>query len=1120
MPINIIAKGANGSHSFTKVNVNAEENFIYFKDANIPAGITDGTSYIYSSGVGSIAGPSDGDLVYADIVNPQVLKLLDDTSTEVNITGSTAGVTTFNVPTVYDNILQIGASTPTNQAVKYYTNGTPLTGLTSGNTYFLKNVEAGFAGTQALYTLAAGTHTFTSAGVSGRVGPTISQLRTAYTGATSWSSTYLTQGTFQGYQDWVVPVSGVYSFAVAGASGFNGTGTGTPGLGARVSGRVVLTKGETITIAVGQIGEAPASGAFGGSGGGTFVVRKAGNEPLFIAGGGSAEVNAVAGRSAVLTQLGGTSQGGALANATVPGFGGVSTGGRSAGGGGFNSKGEDTVEGEKGGGSFLGGLVAVDNGARIGGNGGFGGGASSDSTLGQSGGGGGYSGGAGARSGATNQSGGGGGSYIVSNATNVGTSTGQYDGSSLFNSVAITNIGSFNTGDGSAVVTLISSFTTGNEVYPTAADAEAGTNKIEIVPAGSSYHALVPINYDSQNDVIHSATAHGLVSGEAVVLSFTSAPVGLSNGTIYYINKVSDYTYRLSTTPSPSFTTINLTQPSSRQTSTSSTLSRVVVNTATDTLTINNHGFLVNQPIKYNVGGGTAIEPLQNDVTYFVAEVVNANQIKLKVSLNAPLPINFTAAGTGTSHSFIFVTVDADQDTLYIPNHGLVSGQAVRYSNGGGTTITGLTNNTTYYIIKVDNSIVRLATNKALTNIAGITGPGSGTQSLVITSLDYANNIITVPGHGFLAGELVQYDSRGQTVVDGLTTATPYYVIFIDQDNIKLATTPENATAGTAVDITDTPAGVGRHTLQSLSQTPDGIYTITSVPTPDTFTVEARGAVPVITKTFNPRSTIDLNLSAFFLPSHGFTTGTEVTYSQGDAATDVSGLVDNTAYYIVAINRDYIRLASSAENAASGVTLTVTDFGTGVGHSFVSTQINGNVTGGGTVTIAAGSVLVNGTGTQFSKILKVGDRFRIFPPNTTLTRTFAAADVNTTSNRIVFGSAHGYTTGDTVKYAAGGGVPPSPLVNEYYYFVRSASSTEITLHNSAADATGNTGALDFTTQGTGLAFTLTRTVPVGPIIRRIAAIGSDTQITVDRPYASAYSAIGYSYPTFVYVRPE
>jgi len=1121
MPINITAAGAAGTHSFRKVSVNSVDNYIYFKDANIPASIVDGTSYIYNDGVGSVDGISEGALVYAEIVSNSVLKLRDASDVEVNITGSAAGTITLNTPVVYDTKLNIGASTASNQAVKYYTSGTPLTGLTSGNTYFLKNVEAGFTGTQALYTIASNAHTFTTAGVTGRVGPTIAQLRSAYTGATAWSGTYLQQGAFQGYQDWTVPISGIYQFTVSGASGYNGSGSGGVGRGATVQGRVALTKGEIITIAVGQVGEAPsAGGIYGGSGGGTFVVRKTGNEPLFVAGGGSAEANATIGRDGVLTELGGAGSGGA--SGALAGSGGVSTGGRSAAGGGFSSRGGNSTVGETGGGGFNDGLTAADNGARTGGNGGFGGGGTSDAqSAGQSGGAGGYSGGAGARNFTAQAVGGGGGSYITPTATNVATSTGQYNSSSSFNGVAITNLASYNTGEGSVAMSIVSTFTTGNEVYPTAADAEAGTNKIAIEPAGSSYHAIVPVNFDIQNDRIHSASAHGLSSGEAVVLNFNgTAPLGITNGTIYYINKVNNWTYSLSTTPSPSFTTINLTTPSSRETSTSSTLSKVVVNTSTDTLTINNHGFLVDQPIKYDVGGGTAIEPLQDQATYFIAEVINANQIKLKVSLNAPLPINFTAAGTGTDHSFIFLTVDPAENTLYIPNHGLVSGQAVRYSNGGGTTIPGLTNNATYYIIKVDNSIVRLATNKALTTIANITGAGTGTQSLVITSLDYTNNIITVPGHGFLQGELVQYDSRGQTVVSGLTTATPYYVIFIDQDNIKLATTPENAVAGTAVDITDTPAGVGRHTLQSLSQTPDGVYTITSVPTTNTFTVEARGLVPVITKTFNPRSTIDLNLSSFFIPSHGFTTGTTVTYSQGDAATDISGLVDNTDYYVVTINRDYIRLATSAENAAAGITLTVTDFGTGVGHSFTSTQINGNVTGGGTVTIAAGSVLVNGTGTQFSKILKVGDRFRIFPPNTTLTKTFAAADVNTTTNRIVFGSAHGFTTGDSVKFSAGGGVSPSPLVNEYYYFVRSASSTEITLHNSASDASGNTGALDFTTQGTGSAFTLTRTAPVGPIIRRIAAIGSDTQITVDRPYASAYSAVSYSYPTFVYVRPE
>jgi hypothetical protein len=1122
MAIDILSLGAAGEHTLKKVNVNVEDDYVYFTDQGtdvIPPSIVDGASYIYSTGIGQIGGITDDSLVFAEIESSQVLKFKNLSDELIDLTSFTAGQITLNFPYLFDNKFNINMPTPSNQAVTYLTAGDPIGGLVSGNTYFLKNVAADFSGTQSLYNISGNTHTFTSCGQTGRLGPTNAQIQAGY--STTWHGQYLRQGDFQGYQDWTVPVSGIYEFTAAGASGFEGTGTGTAGRGAIVRGQVALTKGEIITIAVGQRGSAPTTGTvWGGSGGGTFVVRKTGNEPLFVAGGGTADANAGAGRDAVLTNNAGTSTGGAVGG--VNGNGGLASGGRSAAGGGFLSRGQNSGTNEPGGGSFLSGLTVDLISGRIGGSGGFGGAGNSDgNTTGQSGGAGGYSGGAGARTTILGHSGGGGGSYINPAATNVATSNGTYETLTNFNGEPITNLNSFNTGEGSVVMSIVETFTTGNELYPTALDAQNGTNKITLTPAGSSYHAFLPINYDSLNDRIHSASPHSLSNGEAVTFVFNGTPpLGISNGTIYYVNRVSDYTYRLSSTPGPSFTTINLTVPSSRETTTSSKLSRVIVNTATDTLTINNHGFLVNQPLQYNVGDGTPILPLQDQVTYYVAEVVNANQIRLKVSLDAPLPINFTSAGTGTAHSFIFLTVNALEDTLYIPNHGLVSGQTVRYSNGGGTTIPGLVNNQTYFIVKVDNSIVRLATNKALTNIVNISGPGTGTQSLIITSLDFTNNIITVPQHGFLQGELIEYDSQGQTVVAGLTTATPYYVIFIDGDNIKLATTPENAEAGIAVDLLESPAGVGRHKLQSLSKTPDGIYTITSVPSPDTFTVEARGTVPEITKIFNPRTAIDLNINAFFIPSHGFLTETAVTYSKGDAATVITGLDDNTIYYVVAINRDYLRLATSAENAAAGITLEVDDYGTGVGHSFTTNQINGNITGGGSVTVAAGSVLVNGSGTSFSKILKVGDRFRLFPPNITLSRTFAAANVNTTTNRIVFGSAHGFTTGDTVKFAAGGGVSPSPLVNEYYYFVRSQTSTEITLHNSASDAQANTGALDFTTTGTGSNFSITRTSPVSPIIRRITAVGSDTQITVDRPYSTEYSAVSYSYPTFLYVRPE
>jgi hypothetical protein len=776
-----------------------------------------------------------------------------------------------------------------------------------------------------------------------------------------------------------------------------------------------------------------------------------------------------------------------------------------------------------GGGSYLDGLSMGTNSAR-GGYGGFGGGGQADGLfVGQGAGGGGYSGGGGANSGTAGHSGGGGGSFIAATVTNPSTSTGTFNGSTTINNgQVVTNLNSFNTGEGSVEVSLVSDFTTGNELYPTAVDANAGTNKIALEPAGSSFHALVPINMDLEADVIHSPTPHTLTTGEAITLNFTGTPAaGLANDGIYYVEVVNAYTYRLSSTPSPSFTTINLTQPSGQSVGGSSQLSRVVVNTATNTLTISNHGFLVDQPLQYSKGDAadTAIGGLQDGLTYYIAEVINANQVKLKNAFNSPTTINFTGPGTGTGHSFIFLTVNILEDTLYIPNHGLVDNQRVIYTSNSNDAVTGLVEGQTYFIRVVDASIIKLAiTANPNSAFANITGAGVGTHSLVLNSINFATDTISIPSHGFLGGELVNYDSKSQTVITGLTTNTPYYVIEVDGDNLKLATTPENAITGNAVDLLASPVAVGRHTLQSLTNTPDGIYDVNSVPSPTTFTAIAKGSVPVIEKLFNPRAAINLTLDTILVPSHGFSTGTKVTYSQGESATDIEGLVDTTDYFIVTVNRDNVRLASSAEFAASGVTVPITGYGTGIAHTLTTSQINGNLTGSGSVTVAQGSVLVNGQGTSFSKILKVGDTFRIYPADIEISLVFAAADVDTVNSRI--NKTHSFTTGDVVKFAPNGGVSPSPLVDGYYYFARAISGTQLSLHQSLVEANNNTNPVDFNTQGTGTTFSLIKSTPISPIIRRITAVGSDTQITVDRPYANPYTTIGYSFPTFVYVRPQ
>jgi hypothetical protein len=1264
MPIDITAAGGAGTHSIAKTNVNLDDNFIYYKyGVGIPAALTDAKPFIFRNGTGALTGLTTNSLYYSKF--PQSSQLQFSTSaggTAVDITAFTAGNLTLDTPFIYNNVLNIGGTYADQQAVKYYTNSTPLTGLISGNTYYLKTANSGL-GTAPLY--AFSTATFTNASAVGAAGPTSAAVQSTYSGAGyTWAAANVSQGAFQGYQDWVVPATGVYEFTVNGAGGRAATNANGGG-GAIVKGRVALTRGETITIVVGQLGSnTGVDGLYPGSSGGTFVVRKNGNVPLLVAGAGSSGMNGQTGKNAAITTAGESGQyaGG------INGNGGAGAADSAGGaGGGFLTSGTSGYGG--GGGNFANGLLggAGTVGGSGGGTGGFGGGGGGDGSVrGGSGGAGGYSGGAAGNS-ANQTPSYYGGSYIIPSATSVATSTGLYNGTSTFNGSNIVNLGTYNTQNtaGSVVATLVQSSGLGFTFHPTAADANAGTNTVAITPQGSMYHTVVPITLDLENNTINTTSAHGLSSGDALTYRFTgAAATPLTSNTTYYVNKVNNYTYKLSTTPSPSFTEVNFTQPSS---AISESFGKVIVNTATNIITIPSHGFLVNQPVNYQVSGTTlksissisrsgtlatattttnhnfvtgrsvviegsanndlngtytitstgnttftytttttgtlssilggtanvnhnvpvtsasrtgstvtvtttihgftngqtvkilgvsadlngtytitsvpstttftyttpttgtvtvsgagtaavnvAIAPLQDNATYYVKAVVDGNNIKLSQSLNGP-EIDFTDAGLGTAHSFLYVVVNLVEDSLYIPGHGYVTGTKLVYGNGGGASIGGLSSGTTYYVYKIDDNIIKL-TAQVGGSIINLTTLGSGNHTLTTNAVDFTLNQIAIPAHGFSPGELVQYDSVGQTPINGLVSGNPYYIIAPDGNTIALASSLINATNLVRVDLIASPAPVGTHKILSLSKSPDGTYTIASVPSTTTFTVTANGFVPTIVKSFNPRRVVNLQQNTIQILSHGFITGTKVTYSHGGDSA-IGGLTSGTDYYAINITKDYIRLATSAENASSGVPVTLTSWGAGIGHTLTTSQINGYVTGSGTVATTSGSTLVNGTGTAFSKILKNGDIFRLFPADTTVSSTgiaTSAVAVNPTNTFTI--TSHPFATGDNVIFETTG-TAPTGIVTGYYYFIRKIDNNTIKLYNTAADASANTNPVTFTTVGSGLV-SFHKNTPNAPIIRKITAIGSDSQITVDRPYATTYSGRSYSYATFIYVRPQ
>jgi hypothetical protein len=197
------------------------------------------------------------------------------------------------------------------------------------------------------------------------------------------------------------------------------------------------------------------------------------------------------------------------------------------------------------------------------------------------------------------------------------------------------------------------------------------------------------------------------------------------------------------------------------------------VSTTASTITSANHKLLTGTKLTYLQVGATAITGLVNATAYF-AIVVNANTFKLASSLaNAQSGTAISLTGTGSStqtftgdtatataaisggavsaitvtdvgsayltapavtvaipkRNILAASIDIGTDLITYTAHGLSAGDVVKYFHGGGTAATGLTNNTTYYVIS--SGLTADAFKVSATSGGGavdITGQGNDAQ--------------------------------------------------------------------------------------------------------------------------------------------------------------------------------------------------------------------------------------------------------------------------------------------------------------------------------------------------------------------------------------------------------
>lgn len=335
---------------------------------------------------------------------------------------SSGAISFANIQTEFGGANPIGINEYYNDNASLYTKG--ISGIPFTNNPISLSQFYGKAKKNGLYTFS--TFTFTNAGASGRFGPTLSQIRSAYS-ATSWTqdstNNYINM-TSQGIQEWKVPSTGSYTINVGGAAG--GNNGFTPGYGACMIGTFNLTEGMVLSILVGQLGVVKSYSCNAGGGGGTFVWNKNSNsQPLIVAGGGGGgnRCGANPGLNAPTTI---NATGGSGTSTT-----GTNGYGANPGGSGWFSNGINGYYGANSGCTTpLGGGVG---GAALSyysiGDGGFGGGAAASGVAcynGGPGGGGGYSGGAGPSRDYTCPQAGGGGSYNT--GTNQNNTAGAITG--------------------------------------------------------------------------------------------------------------------------------------------------------------------------------------------------------------------------------------------------------------------------------------------------------------------------------------------------------------------------------------------------------------------------------------------------------------------------------------------------------------------------------------------------------------------------------------------------------------------------------------------------------------------------------------------------------------------
>jgi hypothetical protein len=349
------------------------------------------------------------------------------------------------------------------------------------------------------------------------------------------------------------------------------------------------------------------------------------------------------------------------------------------------------------------------------------------------------------------------------------------------------------------------------------------------------------------------------------------------------------------------------------------------VNSNTNFIEIDGNAFAANDLVRYFTDtGNTALSGLSDNAYYYVLTSNSTGIILTTEVANTLANVNITqSSNVVTFNSNTNVQNSNDFISIATANTLFANGDQVRYLiTNGITPVPGLEANGLYYVRFANTTGLKLSETAggAIIDIDAL-APGDNGHFLRYYNVNRGGHNIRNYTNEFANGQVVQYRiPTGNTVISGLTANATYYVIAANNVGFKLALDP----AGSAIDITANSTGGESHTIATLP-----------------------GYLPKdklfqnVVSTFNSNTQVQ-NSNDFILITSAnsiFANGQQITYSTSAGNTVVTGLTNNSLYFVRYANSTGLALSTTSTGSNVDITANGTASGADTAGHFLTANI-------------------------------------------------------------------------------------------------------------------------------------------------------------------------------------